>query len=71
MYKKNLSEIKPFFVIQEDEGIFNIFCIADFDKDGYYGDHNGEDGYHISDFDIVAEFRSWKDAERYMDEHDY
>lgn len=60
---------KPFFVVDEGDYTYNVFCIADFDEEGYYGDHNGEDGYHISDFDIVAEFNHFKDAERWIDMH--
>lgn len=58
-----------YFVADEGDGMYNVFAYADFDEDGYYADHNGEDGYHISDFDIVFECGHFKDAVTWIDNH--
>lgn len=62
---------KRYFVAQEDENVYNIFTRIDFNADGYYIGHDGEDGYHIDDFDIVAEFDSFEEACDWVDEHTY
>lgn len=59
-----------YFVADEGDGIYNVFAYADFDEEGYYADHNGENGYHISDFDIVFECRHFEDACRWIDQHE-
>ena len=58
---------KSWFVADEGDNMYNIFNDADFDEDGYYADHNGEDGYHISDFDIVFRARTFADCERWIE----
>ena len=50
---------KLFFVADEGDGMLNVFARADFN----------EDGYHISDFDIVFESNRWEDVVRYTDKH--
>lgn len=60
-----------YFVADEGDGIYNIFSSFDFDEDGYYIEHNGEDGYHIDDFDIVYESRSFANCERWIEEQYY
>ena len=58
-----------FFVAEEGDGIYNAFLRADFNEDGYYNGHENEDGYHISDFDIVFESNRWEDVVRCTDKH--
>ena len=58
---------KMFFVADEGDGVLNAFAREDFDKDGYYNEHNGEEGYHITDFDIVFETNRWNELLMYMD----
>lgn len=60
---------KKYFVAQEDTNIYNVFSVEDFDADSYLWGHNGEDGYFIDDFDIVAWFNSFKDACEWVEEH--
>lgn len=60
---------KLYFVADEGDGMLNVFARADFNKDGYYNGHENEDGYHISDFDIVFESNRWEDVVRYTDKH--
>jgi hypothetical protein len=60
---------KLFFVADEGDGMLNVFARADFNVDGYYNGHENEDGYHISDFDIVFESNRWEDVVRYTDKH--
>ena len=67
-----------YFVADEGDGTFMPFPYDYFDEDGYYLEHEGEDGYHISDFDIVYETNDWddacewaEDAERYEREGGY
>ena len=55
-----------FFVAEEGDGIYNAFLRDDFCEDGFYYGHNGEDGYHIDDFDIVYETNSWEDCEEWI-----
>jgi hypothetical protein len=62
------NEMK-YFVIEEDAGLYNIFSVDDFDDDGYLSGYNGQDGYHRSDFDIVAWFETFCDAVNWEEEH--
>ena len=59
--------MKNVIVVQEDEGLFNIFDRAMFDEDGYLEGFEGVEGYNISDMDIVAEFNSIKKAEDFIE----
>ncbi len=59
---------KQWFVVEEDTDIFNVFNVADFDEDGYLANHKGEEGYHISDFDVVYESNRYENCERWIDE---
>ena len=58
------NELKKsgYFVAQEDTNVFNVFDYADFNENGYYIGHNNLEGYHINDFDIVAEFDDFDSA---------
>ncbi len=56
-----------FFVAEEADGLYNAFLRDDFDEDGYYYGHSGEDGYHINDFDIVYEANNWESVEEWID----
>ena len=58
-----------YFVADDGDGILNPFAADMFDEEGYLEGHEGEDGYHYSDFDIVAGFNSWKSACDYCDKH--
>ena len=60
---------KMFFVADEGDGVLNAFARTDFDENGYYNGHENEEGYHISDFDIVFQSNRWDDILRYMDKH--
>ncbi len=57
------------FVADDGDGIYNIFDMSDFNSDGYLIDHENEDGYHISDFDIVYRTSSFEDACRWVDKN--
>ena len=59
------------FVADEGDGTYNIFSRDDFDEEGYYMGHEGEDGYHIDDFDIVYTTNSFEDAEAWVEENSY
>lgn len=58
--------MKNVIVVQEDEGLFNIFDRAMFNEDGYLEGFEGVEGYNIADMDIVAEFNSIKKAEDFI-----
>lgn len=61
-----------YFVVEEDENVFNIFDKEyDFDENGWYIGHEDEDGYHITDFfdNIVYEANTFDAATRYVNEH--
>lgn len=60
---------KNYFVAQEDTNIYNVFSVDDFDDDGFLIGHEDEDGYHRSDFDIVAWFDSFEEACEWVEEH--
>lgn len=62
-----------YFVVQEDENVYNIFDREyDFDENGWYNGHEGEDGYNITDFDnIVYESNSFSAATTWVDQHTY
>ena len=66
-----LQIMKKFIVVQEDEGLFNMFERDMFDKDGYIEGYEGIEGYNIKDMDIVAEFNTMEKAEDYIDKHSY
>ena len=55
-----------YFVVEEDDGVYNIFDVEDFDENGYLRGYNGQEGYHRSDFDIVMWFC---DAVNWEEEH--
>ena len=59
--------MKKFIVVQEDEGLFNLFDRAMFDEDGYLEGYEGIEGYNIADMDIVAEFDSIEQAEDFIE----
>ena len=59
--------MKNVIVVQEDEGLFNIFDRAMFDEDGYLEGFEGVEGYNIADMDIVAEFNSIEKAEDFIE----
>lgn len=63
--------MKKFIVVQEDDGLFNLFGREMFNEDGYLEGYEGIDGYNIKDMDIVAEFNTMQKAEDYIDEHSY
>lgn len=56
-----------YFVCDEGDGVYNIFPYDDFDDDGWHNLHQQEDGYHISDFDIVYETNDFQDACDWVD----
>lgn len=58
-----------YFVAEECEEVYNVFAFDDFDEDGYYEGHAQEDGYHISDFDIVFISVNFQRACRWTEEH--
>ena len=58
--------MKNVIVVQEDEGLFNVFDRAMFDEDGYLEGYEGMEGYNIADMDIVAEFNSIEKAEDFI-----
>ena len=59
--------MKNVIVVQEDEGLFNVFDRAMFDEDGYLEGYEGMQGYNIADMDIVAEFDSIEKAEDFIE----
>lgn len=59
--------MKNIIVVQEGEGLFNIFDRAMFDEDGYLEGYKGIEGYNIADMDIVAEFNTLKQAEDFIE----
>ena len=59
--------MKNVIVVQEDEGLFNVFDRAMFDEDGYLEGYEGMEGYNIADMDIVAKFDSVEEAEDFID----
>jgi len=59
-----------YFVADEGDGLYNIFSSADFDEDGYYEGHEGEDGYHLEDYDVVYRSAHWLDCVRWIDAHE-
>ena len=61
--------MKQYFVAEEDEGLYNVFSFADFNENGYLDGHDGEDGYHIDDFDKAYQTNSFQDACRWVDNH--
>jgi hypothetical protein len=56
-----------FFVAEEDTNLFNVFSIDEFDDDGFLLGHEDEEGYHISDLDIVAWFNDFNKACDFVD----
>lgn len=65
---KIMDEHKQYFIAQEDTTIYNVFDYDEFDDDGYLDGHANEEGYHIDDFDIVAEFDTLDEANEWLDD---
>lgn len=63
--------MKKIIVVQEDEELFNVFDRDMFNGDGYLEGYEGEEGYNIEDFDIIAEFDTMREAEDYIDKYSY
>lgn len=61
---------KKYFVADEGDGLLNAFSYDMFDKDGFLEGHKGEQGYHLDDYDIIAEFASWDAATKFVDDHE-
>ena len=59
--------MKNIIVVQEDEGLFNVFDRAMFNEDGYLEGYEGMEGYNIADMDIVSEFNTLKQAEDFIE----
>ena len=59
--------MKNVIVVQEDDGLFNVFDRAMFDEDGYLEGFEGVEGYNIANMDIVAEFNSIETAEDFIE----
>ena len=58
-----------YFIVEEDDGVYNIFCVDDFGADGYLLGYNGQDGYYRSDFDILMWFATFEDAVKWEENH--
>ena len=58
---------KNYFVADEGDGLYNVFSYWDFESDGYLFGYSGQEGYHLSDFDIVYECNTFAEAERWID----
>lgn len=56
-----------FIVVQEDEDVYNVFDREEFDDKGYLNGYRNQEGYHISDFDIIKEFNSFEKASDYAE----
>lgn len=59
--------MKKIIVVQEDEGLFNVFDRDMFNSYGYLEGYEGEEGYNIEDFDIVAEFDTLDEAIKFTE----
>ena len=59
--------MKNVIVVQEDEGLFNVFDRSMFDENGYLEGYEGMEGYNIADMDIIAEFNTLKQAEDFIE----
>ena len=55
-----------YFVADEGDGIYNIFPYDDFDASGWHFLHEGEEGYRISDFDIIFETNDFEEAVEFV-----
>ena len=60
---------KDYFLAQEDTNLYNVFSVDDFGDDGFLVGHEGEEGYHRTDFDIVAWFDTFEGAFDWVDKH--
>ena len=54
-------------VVDEGDGMYNIFTRDDFNENGYLSEYDGVDGYHVDDFDIVAEFDTLDEAIKFTE----
>ena len=55
-------------VVDEGDGMYNIFTRDDFNENGYLSEYDGVDGYHVDDFDIVAEFDTLDEAIKFTEQ---
>lgn len=58
-----------FFVVEEDTNLYNIFDTEDFDDNGWYMEHEDDEGYNIVDFedDIVFSSNDWEECGKWVD----
>ena len=54
--------MKDIIVVQEGDDVYNIFNRDEFNDRGYLIGYGGMEGYHIDDFDIIAEFDTLEEA---------
>ncbi len=66
----NMNKKSMWLVVDEGDGVLNVISENDFDENGYLEGYAGQEGYHITDFDVVKKFRRFEGACRYV-ENDY
>lgn len=59
-------ETKALFFVAEKDGELDGFCYWDFDEDGWYDGHVGEDGYNLNDLIVEFESNDWHTIEHYI-----
>lgn len=59
--------MKDVIVTQEGDGVYNIFNRDEFNDRGYLIGYGGMEGYHIDDFDIIAEFDTLEEATEFVE----
>lgn len=62
--------MKNVIVIDGGNGMYIIFNRDEFNDNGYLSEYDGVDGYHIDDFDIVAEFNTLEEAIKFTESHE-
>lgn len=65
-----IDNMKKFIVVQEDDGLFNLFGREMFNENGYLWEYDGVEGYHFDDFDIVAEFDTLEEAIKFTERYE-
>lgn len=66
-----MNKKSMWLVVDEGDGVLNVISECDFDSEGYLEGYAGQEGYHKDDFDVVAKFRRFEDACRYVENELY
>lgn len=67
MIRRIVEAKTQWYIVQEDDTVFNVFSSDDFDENGDLIGYENQEGYNIHDYDIVAVCDSESEAFKLSD----